>query len=97
MVVDRLGVARAAVPEPTGDTAPARRHLLRRRCDRPQVLDTDGADDLRHHPRRRPGEFEAVGERLQQFVGITGVNTADVEVAGDVGASQTQVAEAVAR
>ena len=94
VVVDRLGVAGLAVPESPGDAAPARRHLLRRRRDRPQVLEADGADDLGHHPRRRPREVEALGERLEQLVRIAGVHAVDVEVAGDVGAGQPEIAAA---
>ena len=92
MVVDRFGVAALAVPEPAGDAAPARRHLLRRRGDRLQVLDADRAHDLRHDLRRRPRELEALGERLEQLVRIARMHAVDVEVAGDVGTGEAEIA-----
>ena len=57
-----------------------------------QVLEADRADDVGQHPRRRPLEVELVGERLEQLVGIAGMHAVDVEVAGDVGAGQPEVA-----
>ena len=94
VVVDRLGVSRLAVPQSLGDATPARRNLLRRRRDRPQVLDPDGTHDLGHHPRRRHLEHQFVGQRLEQLVGVAGVHAMDLEVAGDVGARQPEVAAA---
>ncbi len=93
VVMDRLGVPRLAVPQTGRDAAPARRHLLRGRRDRAQVLEADGAGDLGHEARRRPPEHEALRERLEQLVGVARVHTVDVEVTGDVRAGEPQVAE----
>ncbi len=74
VVVDGLGVTGLAVPQAFRDAPPARQRLLRRRRDRLEVLDADGADDVGQHPRRRPLEVHLVGQRLEQFVRIAGMH-----------------------
>ena len=92
MVVDGLGVAGLAVHQPVGDPAPPGRCLLRRRRDRHQVFDADGANHIGQHPRRRPPELDPVGERFEQLVRIAGVHAVGVQVARDVCAGQTELA-----
>jgi hypothetical protein len=56
------------------------------------VLDADRADDLGQHPRGRTLEVHLLGQRLEQVVRVTRVHTEHVEVAGDVGAGETEIA-----
>ena len=92
VVVDRFGVAGAAVPEPLHRAAPPGQHLLRRRRDGHQVLDADGADDVGQHPRRRPVDLDSVVEGLEQLVRVARVHTVEFEVPRHVGADQPQLA-----
>ena len=92
VMVDGFGVTGATVPQPFCDSPPARQRLLRRRCDRLEVLDADGANDVGKHPGRWPLEVHLLGERLEQLVRIAGVHAVRFDVAGDVRAGQPQLA-----
>ena len=90
MVMDSLGIAGLAVPQAFCDAPPAGQGLLRRRRDRLEVLNADGADDVRQHPGRRPLEVHLVGERPQQLVGIGGMHAERRNVTGDIRAGQPE-------
>ena len=92
VVMDRFGVASLAVPQAFCDTTPPGQRLLRRRRDRQEVLEADGAHDVGHHPRRRPLELQLVGQRLEQLVRVAGVHAVRFEVAGHVGPRQPEIA-----
>ena len=92
MVVDGLGVTGLAVQEAVGDPAPPGRRLLRRRRDRQQMLDADRTDDIGQHPRRRPLEFDPVGQRLEQLVRIAGMYAVGLQVTRHVRAGNTEFA-----
>ena len=91
VVVDRLGIAGLGVPQALCDTTPAGQRLLRRGRGRLEQLDTERPGDGGGGLGRRHPEVQ-VTHRVEQLVGVTGVDAHQVEVAGDVGPRHAQVA-----
>ncbi len=92
VVVDRLGVAAERVPQPLDGAAQPGRRLLRRRGRRAQLGEPDRAqqlDRLAGEGRLKP---RLLWTSLSAVVGVAGVHAGELEVAGDVGAAEAEVA-----
>jgi hypothetical protein len=91
VVVDGLGVPSLAVPQALERPPPVRQRLLRgRRGRRYEVGRADAARDPADGARVGQAPAQTVRQNPQELVGVAGVDAGDVEVAADVGASQSE-------
>ena len=92
VVVDRLGVAGHRVPHALDHPAPAGQVLLRRRRRRLELGQAQPADHPQRVAHRRHPEVRVLLHQRDRGVRVAGVHAGDLEVAGDVGPGEPEVA-----